>query len=120
MLLAALVALVVALPPLLRAGWDTWSLTLIVLAVVSGFGLYMAFQVAVGNLPLPYPNRALAWIVLIFTLVTVSSRMSPVRGLIERDWWMWVIGLWILIAVPLVPEERRDWIERSILAAAWV
>jgi hypothetical protein len=84
-----------------------------------GSGAWLAFQIATGDLPLPYPNRSLGWILMLAVLVTLSTRFSPVRGLVEREWWMWIIGLWILLAVPLIPEERRDIVENGILAGAW-
>lgn len=120
MFLAGLVALVIAAAPLLRGAWDLWALTSIVLLVTCGFGLWVALKIVCGHLPLPYPNRALAWILLLAALAAASTAASPVRGLVEREWWTWLVALWILIAVPLVPEERRDWIERSLVVSAWL
>jgi O-antigen ligase len=118
--LAILVGLVVALSPLLRGAWDLWALTGISLAVLAGSSIWLAFQITAGNMPLPHPNRALAWILFMAVLVTASLAFSPVRGLIEREWWTWIVGFWILLAVPLIPEERRGAIEAGILASAWI
>lgn len=118
--MAFLVGLVLAVSPLLRGSWDLWALTLIVLVVLTGSMGWLGFQIGVGNLPLPYPNRALAWILLMATFLTISTLRSPVRGLVEREWWTWGLALWMLLAMPLVPEERRIWVERAILGSAWV
>ncbi len=119
MLLPALLALLLAVAPLLRGSWDLWAQSLLHLATIVVVALWLALRIFVGFVPLP-SNRTLLWCLALVALGSVSLWCSPVRGLSRPEWFNFLQGLWIFPAMASLGKDERGWVDQAVRASAWV
>ncbi|MFH2202517.1 MAG: O-antigen ligase family protein [Elusimicrobiota bacterium] len=119
MILPALLALAVALGPLLRGCWDIWAQALIHQAAVCGIILWLLSRVIVGYVPLP-SRRNLLWAVLLTALGTASVVRSPVHALVLPEWYNFLNALWIFPIMAAVSKDERQHVDIALRAAAWI
>ena len=119
MILTFLISLLAAVGPLLRGSWDLWAQSILLLAVVSGFGLWLLTRIAVGFVPLP-SNRLMVWTGLLAILSAASAWASPVPGPARAQWFVFLGGLWIFPAMAAVGKDERTRIDQAVRAGAWV
>lgn len=119
MILPLLAALLTAAGPLLRGAWDLWAQTLLELALVSGFSCWFISRILVGFVPLP-SRRMLLWTGALVLLGFVSVFLSPVRGLVQGDWHVFLCALWIFQAMTTLSKDQRSWIDEAIRASGWI
>ncbi|MBI4051776.1 MAG: O-antigen ligase family protein, partial [Elusimicrobia bacterium] len=118
-MLGFLVVCVAVLSPVLRGSLDLGVQTSVQIFVLSGTLLWLAFRIFSGTVPIP-PSRYLLWIFLLFILSGMSRMLSPIHALSDPSWFNLLLGFWILAVVPLISEEKREWLHRGMPFAGWV
>ena len=118
MYLALLAAVVTAAAPWLRGTWDLWAQTGVALFLLLATSLWLAVRIIRGAVPVPNARHT-AFLAALAGVLAVSAVLSPVRGASLPGLLPWAVTLWILYAVPLIPEERRVLIENAWIAGGW-
>lgn len=119
MLLPALVALPVAVGPLLRGAWDPWAQALVCAAVSAGGALWLTVRVLVGYVPRP-SVRGLWWTAALAALGGLAVRFGPLSGEMPLEWPVHLTALFILAAVAVMDKDERETVDQAVRAAAWV
>ncbi|MBI5596121.1 MAG: O-antigen ligase family protein [Elusimicrobia bacterium] len=119
MLLPALVALPVAVGPLLRGAWDPWAQALVCSAVSAGGALWLALRVLVGYIPRP-ALRQLWWTAALAALGGLAAWTGPLAGEAPLDWPVHLVALFILAAVAVMDKDERETVDQAVRAVAWV
>lgn len=118
-MLPLLIGLLVFAGPLLRGSWDLWAQSLLFLAVGAGFGLWLAFRLLVGYLPLP-SRRNLLWTGALAGLSGLSASLSPISSYSIPAWRSLLLGLWLFPAIAAVSKDERAGIDEAVRACAWI
>ncbi|OGR88263.1 MAG: hypothetical protein A3J74_01540 [Elusimicrobia bacterium RIFCSPHIGHO2_02_FULL_57_9] len=118
-MLPVLVGLLVAVGPLLRGSWDLWAQSLLFMAVVSGFCLWLIGRFAIGYMPLP-SQRILAWTAVLAVLSWAALSLSPLPIYAAPAWRNLLLGLWIFAIIPIVSKDERAAIDEAIRVCAWI
>ncbi|MBI4376081.1 MAG: O-antigen ligase family protein [Elusimicrobia bacterium] len=118
-MLPLLIGLLVAVGPLLRAGWDLWAQSLLWLCVTWGCAAWALGRLTLGFLPLPQ-GRWLAWAGALALLSAVSAWLSPVPTYSGPAWRTLLLGLWIFPATAMASKDARSRIDIAVQAAGWI
>jgi len=118
-MLPLLAALLTAAGPLARGSWDLWAQAVLAFCVVAGTCAWLFSRILVGYVPLP-SRGLLAWVAALSLVGSLSVLASPVRGLIEADWMVFLCALWIFPAMTAISKDQRGWIDSSVRVSAWI
>jgi hypothetical protein len=118
-ILPALVALPVAVGPLLRGSWDIWAQSLIHLITIGGTTLWLLSRTAVGYIPRP-STRNLTWVAVLLVLGLLAVFTSPARGLTYGEWFNFLNALWLFPIMAVVTKDERMRVDTAIRIAAWI
>lgn len=117
-MLALTYGLLAGFGPLLNGSWDLWAQTFLFLGALPAASAWLLAHIVSGRVAAP--NATLrVWVAVLLALSAVSTATSPVRALARPEWAVFLGGLWILFAAPLVSASQKRWVDRGIHAAAW-
>lgn len=117
MILPALVALPVAIGPLLLGCRDLWAQSLIHMAVATGTALWLLSRAFVGYLPLP-STRNLVWTTALIALGTACLWSGEAGG--ASSFYAFLSALWIFLIIGAISKDERIAVDQAVRVSAWI
>lgn len=117
-MLAGLIGIVVAAGLLSSGVEGPWTLSSLVLVLLSGTAAWICGQASLGWLPSPEPRLSI-WAAAL-AVISLSVFLLPLSPLERSSWTAAAAGLSFFPLVSVIDVERRERLEQIVRIAAWM